>query len=187
MEKNKIQKSKIMHFGIGNFHRSHQQFYTQQAMITTEDYNWGIVGVGIMPSDATLYGALKANDFSYTLMEKDDSTNSICTINTMTDYIFAPRNNTKVFEKAIEDDLAIISMTVTEGGYNIDKHTGEFDFENCQIKKDLKNPQEPTTIFGYLAECLRRRRIAGKNGVTLLTCDNVQHNGDVLKKTVLSF
>lgn len=81
----------------------------------------------------------------------------------------------------------IISMTITEGGYNIDKESGAFMTGSSQIAHDLVNRQKPKTVFGFIAEGLRRRRENGAGGVTLLSCDNLQHNGDTARKAFMSF
>ena len=48
----------IAHFGIGGFHRAHQALYTQLTMEQTQDYDWGIIGVGIMPFDNKIHQVL---------------------------------------------------------------------------------------------------------------------------------
>ncbi|MCF6766201.1 mannitol dehydrogenase family protein [Thiotrichales bacterium 19S3-7] len=187
MKKSDIKQSKILHFGVGNFHRSHQQVYTQEAMYKASDYIWGIVGVGIMQADKKLHESLKRNNYTYTLMTKSDNSINVTRIESLTDYIYAYKDYKEIFLRAIDDELSIISMTVTEGGYYIDKNTGELDITNQKIDYDLQNPSTPITILGYLSECLRQRRLTQKNGVTLLSCDNIQHNGDVLRNSLLSF
>lgn len=80
-------------------------------------------------------------------------------------------------------------MTITEGGYFIKKDTGEFDVTNETIKHEIQNwnKEAPKTIYGYLARILDRRMKTHGKGLTILSCDNIQHNGDYLAKGFLSF
>ena len=62
--------SKIAHFGIGVFHRAHQQLYTQLAIDKIQSDCWGITGVGIMPFDKKLVEIMNEQNCLYTLTEK---------------------------------------------------------------------------------------------------------------------
>mgnify|MGYP003620655839 FL=1 len=53
----------IVHFGVGNFHRSHQAMYLDRLMNAGVDREWAICGVGIMPGDVRMRNALRAQDF----------------------------------------------------------------------------------------------------------------------------
>lgn len=86
-----------------------------------------------------------------------------------------------------DKDIKIISMTITEGGYNLDNATGEFVLTEPNVAHDLKNGATPKTPFGYVAEGLRQRMKAGSGPVTILSCDNLQHNGDTAKKAFGAF
>ena len=60
---------------------------------------------------------------------------------------------------------------------------------NESIQHDIKNWKDshPKSIFGYLAKILNKRRLSHGKGITILSCDNIQHNGRVAEKTFLSF
>uniref|UniRef100_UPI00356737C8 mannitol dehydrogenase family protein n=1 Tax=Pontiella sp. TaxID=2837462 RepID=UPI00356737C8 len=81
----------------------------------------------------------------------------------------------------------IVSLTITEGGYNFNPATGEFNFDNPDVQHDLANPGNPTLIFGFLTASLKKRRDAGLPPYTVQSCDNIQHNGDMTKKMLLAF
>jgi mannitol 2-dehydrogenase len=81
----------------------------------------------------------------------------------------------------------VITLTVTEGGYNYNVASGEFDFENAAIREELAHPERPKTLFGYLSEALRMRRERSFGGCTIQSCDNIQGNGRVLEKMLCSF
>jgi fructuronate reductase/mannitol 2-dehydrogenase len=81
----------------------------------------------------------------------------------------------------------IVSLTITEDGYNVDEHTGNFNGSHPGVLHDLEHPSTPVTVFGYLCEALDRRRAAGLAPFTLLSCDNLQGNGAVARTAVVSF
>ena len=181
-------KSRIMHFGIGGFHRSHQAWYTASLMKKIGCLEWGIAGVGILPTDAKMAMVLEQQDNLYTLIEKPSNGKfNYHVLPVISEYIHGYKTPNEVFKKALDKDLSIISLTVTEGGYNVDAASGEFKSDDKEILHDLSNHTAPKTIFGFLAESLFRRKEQGLAGVTLLSCDNVQYNGSVLKKTLITF
>ena len=92
-----------------------------------------------------------------------------------------------VIDRMASATTKIVSLTITEGGYNFNPATGEFDFENPDVKHDLANPESPTIVFGYLTEALRKRRAAGIPPFTIQSCDNIQHNGSMARKMLLAF
>ena len=182
-------KSGILHIGVGNFHRAHEEFYTNELLqLDSSQGDWAITGAMLLPSDEKLYDALKSQDGVYTLTVCGrDGKDEAYEIGSLKDVIWAQKEPEKVIEKIADSDTKIISMTITEGGYNIDKESGEFDLTNEAVKKDIANPSAPVTVFGYIAEGLRKRRDAGAGKVTILTCDNLQHNGNTAKKAFMTF
>jgi len=85
------------------------------------------------------------------------------------------------------EDTKIVSLTITEGGYNFNPTTGEFNFENPIIQEELKHPEKPKSVYGFLAAALQKRRATKLPAFTILSCDNIEHNGDVTKKMLLTF
>lgn len=182
-------KPGILHIGVGNFHRAHLEDYLN-ALFDRDpaQKNWGVSGAMLMPGDKALYEALKSRDGRYTLTTCGrDGRNSCGEIDSLVELNWSGDKPEAILNRMADPDIRIISMTITEGGYNIDRETGEFDLKNEHVAKDLKNPAKPETAFGYVAEGLRRRRHANAGPVTILTCDNLQHNGDTAKKAFMAF
>lgn len=177
----------IVHLGVGGFHRSHQALYLDELAEKHSVRDWGICGVGIMPQDAAMNEALNKQDCLYTLVERSGKNSSARIIGSLVEYIFGYEQPDKVFAKLSDPNVKIVTMTATEGGYCFDQGTGELDFNHPGIQNDLKNPGKPQTIFGYLSEGLKRRRDANVKPFTVLSCDNLQHNGEVTKRTLLAF
>ena len=188
---NHLIKSGIIHFGVGGFHRAHEAVYTEDAMLKSKDYNWGIVGIEVMPSSDLMNHAMKKQDCLYTLMTRPSfGEPKIRIISSIQSYIYKyDENNTTddIYKAFLSDDIKIISLTITEGGYNINRITGEFNLENDLVKQDIQNFDSPRTIFGYLAKAMKIRKTQVGSGLTILSCDNILHNGDVTKKMFLTF
>ena len=182
-------KSGILHIGVGNFHRAHEAYYTDQLLrLDPSQSDWAITGAMLLPSDERLYNALNDQDGKYTLTVCGrDGKDEAYEIGSIKEVVWAGKEPEKVIGKIADPATKIVSMTITEGGYNIDKETGEFDLSNEAVRKDLANPSKPETVFGFVAEGLRKRRADGAGKVTILTCDNLQHNGNTAKKAFMGF
>lgn len=179
----------ILHIGVGNFHRAHEEYYTD--LLIGKDISqgcWGIAGAMIMPQDETLYQALKSQNGMYTLtICGRDGHNEATEIGSLIELV-RPASDPGALSRRIADpSIKIISMTITEGGYNILRETGEFNLEEENVAHDLNNIHDPSTVFGHVAEGLRLRRDNNAGPVTILTCDNLQHNGDTARKAFMTF
>ena len=84
-------------------------------------------------------------------------------------------------------ECRIVSLTITEGGYYLHQGTGGFEENHPDIVRDLAHPHEPSCSFGYLAEALDRRRRRGLAPFTVMSCDNLLHNGAVARQMLLAF
>ncbi|MBU3021692.1 mannitol dehydrogenase family protein [Aestuariibacter sp. A3R04] len=178
----------IVHIGVGGFHRSHEAMYVNHYMAKTGDLRWGICGVGLRENDRLMKSALEGQDYLYTLVEKHANGKvKANVIGALRDFLIAQDNPALVIDRMADEKTKIVSLTITEGGYNIDPSSGNFVVDNPDIVKDIARPKSPTTVFGFLAAALKKRREAGIKPFTVMSCDNIQHNGDMAKKMLLSF
>ena len=81
--------------------------------------------------------------------------------------------------------VRIVSLTVTENGYCLHPVTKRLD--PLRVAQDVARPHCPRTAVGLIAQALRLRRDAGLPPFTALSCDNIQHNGGVLRQAVLDY
>ena len=179
-------KPGIVHIGLGNFHRAHQAWYLHRLMQRGEALDWAIVGAGIMAFDKEQRQKLLPQDCLTTLVELDPDGQSVEVIGSIIDYVEITDGNSALIERMSQSDINIISLTVTEGGYFQDPNTGDLDCTHPNIQFDAVNTQSPKTVFGAIVEALRLRRLQGNGPVTLQSCDNLQGNGNILRKTVVS-
>lgn len=99
---------------------------------------------------------------------------------------YAPvANSAAILGVLIDPRVRIVSLTVTEGGYFIDSETGRFDDQHSAIQSDLKDPLEPKTVFGLIVRALALRQECGVGPFTVMSCDNLPHNGVVTRGAVL--
>lgn len=180
-------KEGILHLGVGGFHRAHEALYIEELIEKHGIIDWAICGVGIMPQDAAMNKAFQSQDCLYTLVERSSKTNNARIIGSLKEYLFGYEHPALVLEKMADSAIRIVSITSTESAYFVHQVTGELDLENDAVQNDLRNPDKPRTIFGYLAKGLDRRRRFGIAPFTVLSCDNLPGNGKVTKKTLLSF
>ena len=178
----------VVHFGVGGFHRAHQAMYHDRLMAEGATLDWGICGVGVMTADRLMKQVLDAQDGLYTLVLKhSDGTYEPRVIGSIVEYLFAPDDPEDVIEKMTAASTRIVSLTITEGGYNIDDATGEFDAGNPDVVHDLALDAVPRTTFGLITEALWRRRKDGLAPFTVMSCDNLQGNGDLSKQVFAAF
>jgi mannitol 2-dehydrogenase len=178
----------IVHFGLGNFHRAHQAMFVDRLMNRGEALDWGICGVGVLPGDVRMRDVLAAQDHLYTLVLKHgDGSTQPRVIGSVHDYLFAPDDPEAVVAVLAAPTTRIVSLTVTEGGYYIDRTTGEFDASDPGVQRDLRTPHEPSTVFGLITEGLARRRAAGTPAFTVMSCDNLPGNGEVTRRVVTAY
>jgi len=175
----------IVHFGFGNFHRSHQAMYVDRLMERGDGLDWGICGVGVMPHDAAMRDAMGAQDCLFTLVVRHpDGSLEPRVVGSALRYLFAPDDPEAVYARLVDPAVRIVSLTVTEGGYLRNPATGAFDAAHEAVAHDVENLANPRTVFAFIVEGLRRRRDAGLPPFTVLSCDNLQGNGDVTRQTV---
>jgi mannitol 2-dehydrogenase len=178
----------IVHFGVGAFHRAHQAMYLDRLMNEGKALDWGICGVGVLPSDRLMRDAMAAQDCLYTLVVKHpDGTFEPRVIGSIVDYLFAPDDPEAVVERMADEATRIVSLTVTEGGYNIHAVTGEFDAADPGVRHDLESGEPPRTMFGLITEALARRRSRGLPPFAVMSCDNIQGNGHVARRSFAAF
>ena len=178
----------IVHIGVGNFHRAHQAFFTDQLLKDEDQSTWGICGACLLSADEKTVKNLQSQNLEYTLTVCGrDGKDEVYKIGAINELIWTIENPQGLIDKIADSAVKIITLTITEGGYNLDKATGEFMPEDEKIQHDLMNPSHPTTVFGFIAEGLRQRKAKGNGGITILSCDNLQHNGDTAKKVFTAF
>jgi len=171
----------IVHIGVGNFHRAHQAIYLDRLFALGEGHDWALIGAGVRPHDAALRADLEKQDWLTTVVELDPDGLSARICGSMIDY--SKIDPAALIETLTRPEIRIVSLTVTEGGYFVDAKTGGFDASHPDILADVSSPDSPQTVFGILCTALRKRRDAGVDLFTIMSCDNLPENGHVARET----
>jgi len=178
----------IVHLGVGSFHRAHQAMYVDRLMNGGQALDWAVCGVGVLPGDQRMAEVMAAQDGLYTLLVKHpDGRVEPRVIGSIVEYLFAPADPERVVERMSAPEVRIVSLTVTEGGYNVSPVSGEFDGSQADVAADLRGTAPPTTTFGLITEALSRRRDRGIPAFTVVSCDNIAGNGDVARRSLTAF
>ena len=181
-------KTGIVHIGVGGFHRSHQAYYVHQLLGKHGSTDWGICGVGLREADRRMHDVLQKQDCLYTLIVQHPNGEQQCeVIGSLKEYLLAVDEPKAVIDRMAHPDTKIVSLTITEGGYNFNPQTEAFDFDKPDVRHELQHPDQPRTVFGFLAAALKQRKDQGIPPFSVLSCDNIQHNGDMARKMLRSF
>ncbi|ETX10593.1 mannitol dehydrogenase [Marinomonas ushuaiensis DSM 15871] len=183
-EKEAIQAG-VVHLGVGAFHRAHQAVYFDQLLANENEQNWGIIGVNIRPQDSQAFSRFIEQDGEYILktMAADGVTNyeHIRSIVKQIDGAQAPDD----VDSALADaNIQLVTSTVTEGGYYLDENR-KLMLDHPAIKADIEGARN--TLYAFLYAGLKKRSETSKAKITLLCCDNLRHNGELLQAGLMQF
>ena len=168
---------RILHIGLGNFHRAHQAWYTAHA-----PGDWKITGV--VMRNAPLYEAMRAVG-GYTLGIRGAGGLTTEWIDVHDRLILASRDAPGVIAGFADPELHVVMLTITEKGYCLTPETGALDLAHSAIRADLTGA--PSGAIGLLVHGLSRRAAAGLGPLTVISCDNISGNGRKLKAAVDAF
>jgi mannitol 2-dehydrogenase len=168
----------ILHFGVGNFHRAHQAVYLDDLFNAGIDRDWALVGAGVFEAERAGREKLAGQDFLTTVVEQDDGHMLARVTGAMVDFI-EPGDSAAIIRRLADPAIRIVSLTITEGGYFIDPASGKFNPGHPAIVADAADIDRPSTVFGIILAGLKRRRQAGLPAFTIMSCDNIPHNGHV--------
>ena len=174
----------ILHIGLGNFHRAHQAVYLDDLFNRGRNLDWALLGAGVRTGDEAMRRALEPQDWLTTVVELEPGANAARITGSMVGFVPVGEDAGGIVEALDDPGLRIVSLTVTEGGYCIDPATNSFNPEHPEIRYDAAHMGAPKGVFGVLVAALRRRRERGLAPFTVMSCDNIPHNGQVARDAV---
>ena len=185
-EQSKLNES-IVHLGFGNFHRAHQVVYLDK-LLNTGVSDAGIFEMNIVPDPFPIGEIMAAQDNLFTLVTKNPKGEAdVEIVGAIKGYFNASTDKEPCIARLADEHTTLVTLTVTENGYYYNKKTGEPEWNDPAVAHDLKNPSDPKTAAGFIAAALARRYKSGRKPLTIMSCDNVPANGEVLKTGVMSF
>ena len=127
--------------------------------------------------------ALAGQDYLTTIVEQEKASSSARITGPMIDFV-PPADTAALVARMADPAIRIVSLTVTEGGYMIDPATGRFDPQHPAMQRDAASPDTPASAFGLILRSLALRRARGVRPFTVMSCDNVPHNGVVTRNAL---
>ncbi len=176
----------IVHIGVGSFHRAHQAVFTDDAL-AQHGGDWRIAGVSLRSKE--IASALNTQNGLYTVIEKghvNSAADSTARIIAAIDHVIAA-DTEATLSMLCDPGVRIVTLTVTEAGYGIDRESRLPDRSNSLIVADLANPANAVGVLGLLVESIYRRRESGIEPFTIVSCDNLPANGEFLRDGVVGF
>lgn len=173
---------RIVHLGLGNFHRAHQAWYTAHAGDADQ---WGIAGfTGRRPDTAD---ALRPQDGLYTLITRSATGDSLELVPSVV-AVHAADEHQAYLDYLARPEVALVSITVTEAGYLLGAD-GRLDPSREVLVADLSALRADasarvTSLPARLVAGLAARRAAGATAITILSCDNLPENGPLTRSVV---
>ena len=173
---------RIIHLGLGAFHRSHQAWYTHQA---GDAADWGIAAFTGRRPDAAL--ALAEQDGLYTVVNRADDGDSFAVVSSIVEAVDGA-DVQRLAELVAAPATAVVTLTITEAAYRL-RADGQLDSTASDVAADLallaSGSGSPATPLGRLVLALAARRSAGAGPLAVVCCDNLSNNGTVAHNAVV--
>ncbi|RZJ00115.1 MAG: mannitol dehydrogenase family protein, partial [Brevundimonas sp.] len=175
-------KTGVVHLGIGAFHRAHQAVVFDDAL-AGGDPRWGVLGASLRSPGVR--DQLNPQDGLYTLVVRDGAEETLRVIGAGRGVLVGPEDPAALVRAMAQPDVHILTLTVTEKGYRLDPATGALRLDDPEVAADLADLSAPRTAPGYVVAALKARREAGLTPFTVISCDNLPHNGKRIRAGVL--
>ena len=176
---------RIVHLGLGAFHRSHEAWYTQHAGDGPE---WGIAAFTGRRPDAAL--ALAAQDGLFTLIERSGHGDSFEVIGSIAEAVDGADVG-RLRDMVSAPETAVVTLTITEAAYGLDSN-GRFDASAPWFAGDLMllasgagTGGTLATPLGRLVSALAGRKEAAAGPIAVVSCDNLSGNGEVAQRAIM--
>jgi fructuronate reductase len=178
---------RIVHLGLGAFHRAHQAWYTWKADPEAE---WGIAAfTGRSPDAAT---ALAAQDGLYTLIMRSATEDTFQVISS----IVEARDGSELSrlrELLGAKTTSVVTLTITEAGYhllpdatlNLQQPAVQADIQMLRQMRNIHDAGGPSTPVGRLVYGLDSRRSADAGKIAVVSCDNLAANATATRNAVM--
>jgi fructuronate reductase len=180
---------RIVHLGLGAFHRAHQAWYTDAV---DADRAWGIAAfTGRSPEAAR---PLAAQDGLYSLVVRSADGDDLSIVRSIV-HAGDGAAPGEALPALAAVDTALVTLTVTEAGYRFGSN-GAIDPADPVIAADLQivrglaagalDPSAvPVSALGRVLAGLELRRRSGAPGLAIVPCDNMPSNGELVRTALL--
>lgn len=176
---------RLVHLGLGAFHRAHQAWYTDRADRGAGDDHGIAAFTGRSPAAAE---PLVAQDGLYTLLTRGpdgDRADVLGAVSSAHDGA-----DTEAWCRHLASpDVGVLTLTVTEAGYRRGEGGG-LDLDDGQVRADVEALRRDTAAQvvsapARVVQGLLARHRAGSPGMAVVSCDNLADNGAITRRVVL--
>ncbi|MFG3156465.1 mannitol dehydrogenase family protein [Streptomyces sp. NPDC048219] len=176
-------RTRIVHLGLGAFHRAHQAVHTEQAE-ALHGGGWGIAGFS--QRSRSVLEALRPQDGLYSLTLRTPEGPRTRVVGQLAEVRHAADDAARLRELLASPEVSVVTSTVTEKGY-WRAADGGLDLRAAPVAADLAGGPEPVTVVGQLAHGLRARRATSRAPLSVVCCDNMADNGKVVARLVRDY
>ncbi len=178
-------RARVVHFGLGAFHRAHQAWFSAHA---GDGAHWGICA--FTGRGSGLAAALARQDGLYTLIVRSASEDRFEVMTNLVE-VHEGGDCAAIADVVSRPEVVIMTTTVTEAGYRLGLDGAPRD--DPELAGDLAalrvleahaglDDLELHTVPGRILLGLEARRRADAGPIALVPCDNVPNNGEVLRR-----
>jgi D-arabinitol 4-dehydrogenase len=176
----------MVHVGPGAFHRAHQAYYCDAMMETSNDLSWGIAAVNLRAAETADLLALKSADDGYVLKtvcatreaEFRQVRSHIC-------FADWSQDSASAENLLVLPSVKLVTITVTESGYYMDEDS-RLNLSHPVINAEIRG-DDKSSIYAYLKAGLTKRRIENSGPISVLCCDNLRGNGELLQQNFKTY
>ena len=158
--------------------------------------------MGVLEWDAKMRDYLKNNDWRYPIVAREGTdvdamdmhVHEVCTLR---DMLLSFEDPAAVVRLLAAPSTKIVSLTITEYGYRVPLNEGDHKLLELANQGVLDDPElsmpesidaacAKATVFGLILAALAARHRLGRRPFTVMSCDNLPHNGEVAKRRVIN-
>lgn len=177
-----VVKTGVVHLGVGAFHRAHQAVVFDDAL-ASGDLRWGVLGASLRSPGVR--DQLNPQDGLYSVVVREGDDSEVRIIGAIRSVLVAPEDPAALVAAMAHPDVHIVTLTVTEKGYKLDPASGALMTDDPDVAADLSDLTAPRTAPGFVTAALAARKAAGLPPFTVISCDNLPHNGARIRQAVL--
>ena len=167
----------IVHIGLGAFHRAHQAVYLQSYFDRTGDDSWHICAANIRSNQAIVDALNEAGHCYPVVAYESGDVATVTDVRVLSETLFAGVDKSVLLQRLIAPATRLVTLTVTEKGYGLLSNGEALNHDDPAIAADWQSLDSPKSVPGLLLAAIRARTAEGLVPFTVLSCDNLPHNG----------
>ena len=176
----------VVHIGYGAFHRAHQAIYFDDYMELTGELAWGIAAVNLRQEESDSFTKMHDVDDGYLVKTTThDGVTDFRLVRAHVGFADWSQDADEAESLLSNPSVHLVTVTVTESGYYLNER-GQLNNADPLIASELAGG-EACTIYGYLARALGKRAAKINQPISILCCDNIRTNGQMLEQNFLAY